>query len=173
VQVHPRLQIVNTQRSGATVFSNALDFSDIFVNNITHNKQPLPALQISALKGSCLNELERRRSPRFTLQESVILSYKNGEALEVSAVTENASLRGALVRADVFIPVGRRVEVTILLKQESWPIKTRLRGMGKVVRVEERGPAEFLIAIGYDEPLAARIKGGISPGLAAGSTERE
>lgn len=128
------------------------------MHNITY-KRPFPGLEISALKGSCVNELERRRSPRFALQESVILNYKNGEAVEVSAVTENASLRGALVRADVFIPVGRRVEVTILLRQESWPITTRLHGMGKVVRVEEKGPAEFLIAIGYDEPLAARGKG--------------
>jgi hypothetical protein len=100
-----------------------------------------------------------------------MLNYKNGEAVEVSAVTENASLRGALVRADVFIPVGRRVEVTILLRQESWPINTRLRGMGKVVRVEEKGPAEFLIAIGYDEPLAARGKGGLPSGLLPGSAE--
>ena len=109
-----------------------------------------------------MNELERRRSPRFALQESVILNYKNGEAVEVSALTENASLRGALVRTEIFIPVGRKVEVTILLKQESWPITTRLHGTGRVVRVEEKGPAEFLIAIGYDEPLAARGKGGSS-----------
>jgi len=112
-----------------------------------------------------VNELERRRSPRFALQQPVILNFKNGESVEVSAISENASLRGALVRAEVFIPVGRKVQVTIVLKQEAWPATARLHGTGKVVRVEEKGPAEFLIAIGYDEPLAARGKGTLpSPG---------
>lgn len=103
-----------------------------------------------------MNDLERRRSPRFALQQSVILSYTNGDPIQIGAVSENASLRGALVRTEVFIPVGCPVQMTLLLKQEAWPTTTRLHGTGKVVRVEEKGPAEFLVAIGYDEPLAGR-----------------
>ncbi len=113
-------------------------------------------LLISAWKGSCVNDLERRRSPRFALQQPVILSYRNGDPVQVAAVSENASLRGALIRGEVFIPVGRRVEVTILLKQETWPTAARLHGIGKVVRIEENGSGEFLIAISYDEPLGGR-----------------
>ncbi len=82
-------------------------------------------LLLSAWKGSCVKDLERRRSPRFALRQPVILSCKNGD------------------------PVGRRVEVTILLKQETWPTAARLHGIGKVVRAEENGSAEFLIS---DQP---------------------
>jgi hypothetical protein len=118
---------------------------------------------IAAWKGGCVNDLERRRSPRFALQQSVILSFTNGDPIQIGAVSENASLRGALVRTDVFIPVGCPIEMTLLLKQEAWPMTTRLHGTGKVVRVEEKGPSEFLIAIGYDEPLAGRNRGPVLP----------
>lgn len=103
-----------------------------------------------------MNDLERRRSPRFALQQSVILSYSNGDPVQIGAISENASLRGALVRTEVYIPVGFRVEMTLVLTQEAWQTTTRLHGTGRVVRVEEKGPADFLIAIGYDEPLAGR-----------------
>ena len=103
-----------------------------------------------------MNDLERRRSPRFALQQPVILTYTNGDPVQIGAVSENASLRGALVRTEVYIPVGCRVEMTILLTQEAWATTTRLHGTGRVVRVEEKGPSEFLIAVGYDEPLAGR-----------------
>lgn len=115
-----------------------------------------------------MNDLERRRSPRFALQQSVILSYVNGDPMQIAAVSENASLRGALVRTDVFIPVGCRIEMTLLLKQEAWPTTTRLHGTGKVVRVEEKGPSEFLVAIGYDEPLAGRNRAPILPSEPSG-----
>ncbi len=122
----------------------------------THDKAPSATLLIAAWKGGCVNDLERRRSPRFALQQSVILSYRDGEPVQIGAVSENASLRGALVRTEVYIPVGFRVGMTLVLQQEAWPTTTRLHGTGRVVRVEEKGPAEFLIAIGYDEPLGGR-----------------
>lgn len=103
-----------------------------------------------------MNDLERRRSPRFALQQSVILSYRDAEPVQIGALSENASLRGALVRTEVYIPVGVRVGMTLVLQQEAWPTTTRLHGTGRVVRVEEKGPADFLIAIGYDEPLGGR-----------------
>jgi hypothetical protein len=110
-----------------------------------------------------VDDLERRRSPRFALQQSVILSYRNGDPIQIGAVSENASLRGALVRTEVYIPVGSRVEMTLVLKQEDWMTTTRLHGTGRVVRVEEKGPSEFLVAIGYDEPLAGRNRSNILP----------
>jgi hypothetical protein len=122
----------------------------------THDKGQSATLLVAAWKGGCVSDLERRRSPRFALEQSVILSYSNGDPVQIGAVSENASLRGALVRTGEYIPVGYRVEVTLVLKQEAWPTTTRLHGTGRVVRVEEKGPAEFLIAIGYDEPLAGR-----------------
>ncbi len=108
-----------------------------------------------------MEDLERRRSPRFALQQSVILSYRNGDPVQIGAVSENASLRGALVRTEVYIPVGFRVAMTLVLKQEDWTTATRLHGTGHVVRVEEKGPTDFLIAIGYDEPLAGRNRSNI------------
>jgi PilZ domain-containing protein len=114
------------------------------------------ALLTAAWKGGCVPDLERRRSPRFALQQPVTLSYKDGDSMQVAGFSENASLRGALVRTEVLIPVGWRVEMTFLLQQEAWPTATRLHGTGRVVRVEEKGPSEFLIAIGYDELLAGR-----------------
>lgn len=110
-----------------------------------------------------MNDLERRRSPRFALQQPVILSYTNGDPVQIGALSENASLRGALIRTEVYIPVGCRVELTLLLKQEAWATTTRLHGTGRVVRVEEKGPSEFLIAIGYDEPLAGRNRSSVLP----------
>jgi hypothetical protein len=127
----------------------------------THDKGLSASLLIAAWKGGCVEDLERRRSPRFALQQSVILSYRNGDPVQIGAVSENASLRGALVRTEVYIPVGFRVEMTLVLKQEDWMTTTRLHGTGHVVRVEEKGPTDFLIAIGYDEPLAGRNRSNI------------
>jgi PilZ domain len=138
----------------------------------THDKGLSAALLIAAWKGGCVDDLERRRSPRFALQQSVILSYRNGDPVQIGAVSENASLRGALIRTEVYIPVGSRVEMTLVLKQEEWMTTTRLHGTGRVVRAEEKGPAEFLIAIGYDEPLAGRNRStALPPDQARSSSE--
>jgi hypothetical protein len=137
----------------------------------THDKELSAGLLIAAWKGGCVDDLERRRSPRFALQQPVILSYRDGDAVQIAAVSENASLRGALIRTELYIPVGSRVEMTLVLKQEEWPTTTRLHGTGRVVRAEERGPAEFLIAIGYDEPLAGRNRSLASPQDQASSSE--
>ena len=123
------------------------------------NKARSVVLLTAAWKGSVVNELERRRSPRFALQQPVILSYRNAEPIQVTTVSENASLRGALVRTQVFLPVGLRVKMTFMLKPDESATTTQLHGTGRVVRVEEKGVADFLIAIGYDEPLAGRNRG--------------
>jgi len=101
-----------------------------------------------------VNPSERRASRRFPLQQHAMLIYENGGPHEISAVTENACIQGVLVVADSKVAIGSHVEVTIMLQGEGMLHALRLHGSGRVVRVEERGPSQFAIAVRYDHPLA-------------------
>jgi len=101
-----------------------------------------------------VNQSERRASRRFPLQQHATLSYRNNGPREISAMTENASIAGVLLLADSAIAEGSQVEVTILLQGDGIAHAIRLHGAGKVVRVHERHPGKFNIAVVYDHPLA-------------------
>ena len=101
-----------------------------------------------------MNANERRASRRFPLQQHAVLILENGDHHEISAVTENACIQGVLVVADSKVSIGCHVEVTILLQGDGMVHALRLHGSGRVVRVEERSPNQFAIAVRYDHPLA-------------------
>jgi hypothetical protein len=96
---------------------------------------------------------ERRRDPRFPIQQLAIVKYEDDGPRELRATTENASLGGAFVHAETTIADGSTVEVTLLLKSDG-PLKlTRLRAVGRVVRVERLEAGRFGIAIKYEHPI--------------------
>ena len=85
---------------------------------------------------------ERRRERRYPIQQPAFVRLK-GATGEVESATENISTHGVLLRSEVLIPVGSKIDV-ILRFRDALPIQ----GEGEVLRLEKQyGDKAFLIAV--------------------------
>ena len=97
-----------------------------------------------------MSDPDRRRAPRIPLQQAVSLVIGN-DGHEVSAITENLSSAGVLLRADQFIQEGALIGLVLVLP----PIESETEGkrvwcFGKIVRIErELKEGKFGMAIGF------------------------
>jgi hypothetical protein len=98
-----------------------------------------------------MTEHERRKSRRFPIKHAALVRYNDGNAQEISAVTENASVTGVLLFFDSAIPFGIPVEVTIFLQNNDSAI--RLKSIGNVVRLETNLAGQHGAAVSYHQPL--------------------
>ena len=85
---------------------------------------------------------ERRREGRYSIQQPAFVRVQ-GAAGEVESATENVSTHGVLLRSEVPISVGSKVDV-ILRFRDAVPIQ----GEGEVLRLgKQPGGKAFLIAV--------------------------
>jgi hypothetical protein len=85
---------------------------------------------------------ERRRERRYPIQQPAFLRPQGADS-EVESATENISTHGVLLRSEVLIPVGSKIDV-ILRFRDALPIQ----GEGEVLRLEKQyGDKAFLIAV--------------------------
>lgn len=96
---------------------------------------------------------ERRRHRRFPLQQSAIISYRDGEEHQCVARTHNVSLSGASLCASRAVPNDTVVQVLLMLEKEGLGSVT-LRSAGKVVRTEIGTDGECRLAMAFEERLA-------------------
>ena len=85
---------------------------------------------------------ERRRERRYPIQQPAFLRPQGADS-EVESATENISTHGVLLRSEVLIPVGSKIDV-ILRFRDALPIQ----GEGEVLRLEKQhGGKAFLVAV--------------------------
>jgi len=95
---------------------------------------------------------ERRRARRFPLQQSALVQFNDGTTRELTARTENVSLRGALVSAPEAIPEGVAVTMKIFL-QKNGLHDVALTATGKVIYHQPVQSGGFGIAVAFEKPL--------------------
>jgi|SRR5271168_1593177 len=98
------------------------------------------------------HQQERRRSRRFDLRQTAVVRPSDGISLELTALTENASLYGVLLRAPAAIAEASPVEVELCLCRDGMQ-GVQLRGTGRVVRSDAKLTGGFAIAVAFDQPL--------------------
>ena len=86
---------------------------------------------------------ERRRERRYPIQQPAFVRLPGAAGREVEWATENISTHGVLLRSEVPIPVGSKIDVTLRLA-DTLP----MQGEGEVLRLEKRyRDKAFLIAV--------------------------
>jgi hypothetical protein len=96
-----------------------------------------------------MTQEERRSERRFPLRQPASLRFVENNISDLTAITENVSAHGALLRCDKEIPLGAKTEITLLL-----PEGPPLKGSGEIVRAErslEGGP--YLVAMRCNLPF--------------------
>ena len=90
---------------------------------------------------------ERRRERRYSIQQPAFVRLK-GATGEVESATENISTHFVLLRSEVLIPVGSKIDVNLRFR-DALPIQ----GEGEVLRLEKQhGGKAFLIAVRCGQP---------------------
>ena len=98
---------------------------------------------------SKMEQHERRRERRFPVREPASVRLSPEDLIEITAISENLSTSGVLLRSASFVPRHSRVQVRIQL-----PTGAELRAVGEVVRVESSNVGEhFVIAVRCDFPF--------------------
>ena len=100
-----------------------------------------------------MEQPERRRSRRFSLQQSAIIQA-DGVTRQVTARTHDVSLTGMLLFAQEPIPHGSQVEVQMRLQKDGLQAVS-LRASGSVVRNQPGVDGGFEIAIAFAGSLRA------------------
>lgn len=96
-----------------------------------------------------MEQHERRRERRFSVREPALVRVSPEDLVEITAITENLSTSGVLLRSAAFIPRLSRVRVRVQL-----PTKAELRAIGEVVRVESSSTGGyFAVAVNCDFPF--------------------
>jgi hypothetical protein len=99
--------------------------------------------------GRAMSQEERRSERRYPVQQPASVRFVAEGPSEVTAVAENVSTRGLLLRSESPIPLHSKVEVTVSL-----PEGPPLKGAGEVLRVEQPpSGGAFLVAVVCDAPL--------------------
>ena len=81
---------------------------------------------------------EQRTARRFAVRLPVVVKYGAGPRQKKSAETRDVSSRGICFYVDTSLDEGSEIEFTLTLPPEVTMTETsRVRGRGKVVRVEE------------------------------------
>ena|SRR5437868_11271415 len=99
-----------------------------------------------------MHQPERRRSRRFALRQPVYIRELGSSAI-MAGTTQNVSKDGLLLRTDVAISVGSKVELVLLLESRMEK-HIRLSGKCAVVRTEALPARGFAIALSSERPFA-------------------
>jgi hypothetical protein len=92
--------------------------------------------------------LEQRKDRRFPIQQPVDIKIHGEDGWRnVDGITKNASASGVFLLADSPIPLGAKVELTIILTA-----RVKVHSPGKVVRVTPSGD-KIGIAVACDRPF--------------------
>jgi PilZ domain len=106
----------------------------------------------------------KRKHPRFPLNYPVQLKFSADGDTELEAMSNNISLGGILLQAAWPAPQNRDVEFVMTVPRTPRPI--RLKGAGRVVRIEQHSSGRgFGIAIECKRPIH-RILNRMRPFLA-------
>jgi len=98
-------------------------------------------------------EPEKRATRRFALRLPVSVTYSENGSQEKTAQTRDVSARGICFYLDSAIAAGSAIEFTLTLPPEITLTESiRVRCKGKVVRVDNNGPAnKVAVAAVIDE----------------------
>ena len=98
---------------------------------------------------------QERKHPRFRLNYPVQLKFGgDGELQELEAMSNNISLGGVLLQAPWPVPQNSDVEFVMTVHKSGTPGPIRLKGAGRVVRLEEHSSGRgFGIAIECKRPI--------------------
>jgi hypothetical protein len=98
---------------------------------------------------------QQRRHRRFDLQFPVCLSFPSqGAVRELQTVSENVSLGGLLLKADLAVQPRTPVSLVMEVKGPGSHRPVRLVARGEVVRVEALGAGGgFAIAVACQQPI--------------------
>jgi hypothetical protein len=98
---------------------------------------------------------QKRKHPRFPLNYPVRLKFGgDGELQELEAMSTNISLGGVLLQAPSPVPPNCEVEFVMTIQRSTSQKPVRLKGAGRVVRVEQHFSGRgFGIAIEYKRPI--------------------
>jgi len=107
-----------------------------------------------------LGSTKQRRHRRFELQFPVCLRFPSqGTVRELQTVSENVSIGGLLLKADVAVPPRTHVSLVIEVKGPGSHRPVRLAAKGEVVRVEALGAGGgFAIAVACLQPITEMNK---------------
>jgi PilZ domain len=98
---------------------------------------------------------QERKHPRFPLDYPVQLKFRgDGERQELEAMSNNISTGGVLLQAQSPVPLNCEVEFVMTIQRSNTHKPIRLKGAGRVVRVEQHLSGRgFGIAIECDHPI--------------------
>lgn len=98
---------------------------------------------------SKMEQHERRRERRFLVREPALVRVSREDLVDITAISENLSTSGVLLRSASFIPRHSRINVRVQL-----PTGAELRAFGVVSRVESSSTGGyFSIAVKCDRPF--------------------
>jgi len=96
-----------------------------------------------------MEQRERRRERRFLVREPALVRVSPEDLVDITAISENLSTSGVLLRSASLVPRHSRVRVRVQL-----PTGAELRATGEVARVESSGSGGyFAIAVKCDHPF--------------------
>jgi len=101
-----------------------------------------------------------RKHPRFPLDYPVQLRFwGDGEQQELEALSNNISQGGVLLQSPSPVPPNCEVEFVMTIQRSKTRKPIRLKGAGRVVRLEEHRPERgFGIAIECKRPIHRILK---------------
>jgi hypothetical protein len=99
--------------------------------------------------------LERRKYRRFWLRCPVVVEFSSENANRtVQTVSRNVSIGGLLLESSSALPESQFLSFSLILKGGSIVRPIKLRGEGKIIRVELQRPgAAFAIALQCTHPM--------------------
>jgi hypothetical protein len=100
--------------------------------------------------------MERRRSPRVSIQCPVLVQLVSEPEVGLFGLSQNASITGIRFSTETAFNLGTEIQVSLFL-----PNKARASARGTVVRIEEENVARFGVAVDCREPF----EGSAIPGL--------
>jgi PilZ domain len=101
-------------------------------------------------------QTERRREPRFGVRKTAAVKVSINGSLELSAITENLSAHGVLLRVESLIPEDSEVEVVLALQLTPTARSLQLVYKGKAVRTERQlVTGQFAVAVSSDRSAFA------------------
>jgi hypothetical protein len=110
-----------------------------------------------AAMNSPFHRWERRRAPRFTVEQLVSLTFRNTTPQQATGTCTDVSTSGMYCVVDVKVASGEKLEFLLNLPSESMLVQpVRLRGSGHVVRVHHDAQSrQYGLGISFDEVSVA------------------
>jgi PilZ domain len=112
---------------------------------------PLPIKYLrfaTRLSSEKIISMERRRSPRVSIQCSVLVQLVSEPEVGLFGLSQNVSITGIRFSTETAFNVGTEVQVSFFL-----PNKARASARGTVVRIEEENVGRFGVAVACKQPF--------------------